>query len=169
VKLNLEKAMTYEEVNALFVYDSDTGVLTNRVRRQYGRLQVGAESGSIAKRGYRVVRVFGELYPAHRLCWLIAHKEWPSGEIDHINGVRDDNRLCNLRDVTQSTNQRNAKRRTDNISGVVGLSFHKVTQKWQARIWTDAGRVHLGIYGDWFEAVCARKSAEVKHGYTGRG
>ncbi len=159
--------MTYEEAHALFVYDPDTGLLTNRVSRRYGQIEAGTEAGSLdVQRGYRTVHAVGKLRKTHRVVWLMAHGAWPDGQIDHINGIKDDNRLCNLRDVVQSLNQRNVTSRADNTSKVAGVNWFRAN--WVARITTDERRMFLGAFDDWFEAVCARKSAEVEHGYTGR-
>lgn len=100
----------------------------------------------------------------HRLVWLMHHDEWPA-EIDHINGIRDDNRIENLRLVTRADNMRNSRRRKDNTSGVMGVSWHSATGKWRAYIGGQDGPLHLGMFADWFDAVCARKSAERRQGY----
>ena len=102
----------------------------------------------------------------HRYIWETAFGPIPEGMyIDHINGVRHDNRLENLRLVDRTGNARNAKRRNDSSSGVTGVHFHKQHGKWNSRINHEGKRVELGLYRDWFEAVCARKAAEVRLGY----
>ena len=115
---------------------------------------------------YRFVSVDGKEQLLHRALWEAANGTIPEGmQIDHINGNTLDNRLENLRVVTHQENARNQKRRNDNTSGVTGVSWNKKKQKWEARI-TDNGKlVFLGLHDDWFEAVCARKSAEKRLGY----
>ena len=116
--------------------------------------------------GYERISVDGKRMYKHRYLWEAAYGPIPKGMyIDHINGVRHDNRLENLRLVDRTGNARNSKLRNDNSSGVVGVHYHKQHGKWNARIGSDSKRVELGLYDDWFEAVCARKSAENKHGY----
>ena len=91
--------------------------------------------------------------------------KWPNGEVDHINGIRDDNRWCNLRDVTKSENQRNAKIRKVNTSGFNGVDFHTKHNKWRARIYVDGRSELLGYFSNFFVACCVRKAAEQEHGY----
>lgn len=89
----------------------------------------------------------------------------PDGmQIDHINGITDDNRIENLRCVTQKQNQQNRKMPKTNKSGIVGVSI-TIHNKWYATIWKDGKQISLGIYLDFFEAICARKSAEIKYGF----
>ena len=98
----------------------------------------------------------------HRYVWEQANGSIPDGlDIDHINGKRDDNRLENLRLVTRQENMRNAKLFNTNTSKVTGVSWGKRKQRWRAYIVVDYKQIHLGHYRHWFDAVCARKSAEV--------
>jgi hypothetical protein len=91
--------------------------------------------------------------------------EWPNHEIDHINGDSLDNRICNLRDVTSQGNNRNMSLAKTNTSGVCGVRYKKDRSKWVALITLNNRQTHLGYYQDFFEAVCARKSAERKYGF----
>lgn len=87
----------------------------------------------------------------------------PQGmEVDHENQIKGDDRIENLRLVTDSGNQKNVPLRKDNSSGVVGVCWSKQRCKWIARIESEGKKISLGIYPDWFDAVCARKSAEYK-------
>jgi hypothetical protein len=128
-------------------------------------LRGGKVAGNIHAHGYRVVRAYGKQHKAHRLAHYFMTGRWPRKQCDHINGVRDDNRWCNLRWVSPRENSLNAKRMKNNTSGVTGLSWHKKNECWMVRINTEQGAEYLGSYYDYFEAVCARKSAEVTHGY----
>jgi hypothetical protein len=90
----------------------------------------------------------------------------PSGEIDHLNGVRGDNRIENLRDVSRSANMRNVSMQPRNTSGVVGVYWNKQSNKWHGQISATDGRVvSLGYYADIADAAQARKQAEAMHGY----
>ena len=84
----------------------------------------------------------------------------PEDEIDHINHVRADNRICNLRLVCHSDNQKNRKLNKNNSTGVSGVCQH--THGW---IVTIGNKGYIGLYTDFFEAVCSRKSAENKLNY----
>ena len=83
--------------------------------------------------------------------------------VDHINHVRADNRICNLRVVTNSQNQMNRDKPTNNTSGVKGVFWHKIRKKWQASLQIDKKLLHLGIYNDKQEAIHARREAEEKY------
>jgi len=112
------------------------------------------------ERGYKRTVIFGVPYYAHRLAWALHHGEWPVSEIDHINGNPSDNRIGNLRSADHTENCRNLKRPSNNTSGVIGVSWLEDRQKWQAYIDDGIGRIPLGKYKDFKEAVIARKAAE---------
>lgn len=118
----------------------------------------------LAGTGYRMEQINGKQYTVHRVLWETFNGPIPEGmQIDHINGVRGDNTLTNLRLVTKRENQQNAKINTRNTSGALGVGLNR--GKWCARICTPEGRKTLGRYDDWFEAVCARMSANNRYGY----
>lgn len=154
-------------------YDPDTGVLTWRRRpwwhfstgsdRGWNKRYAGTPAGRI-RHGYVVITLDGKSLFAHRLAWLIVHGHWPEVHIDHVNGVRDDNRLCNLREATHEENQRNQSLRCDNSSGYKGVRLHKCG-KFVANI-GHAGRKHyLGLFAtaeEAYEAYCL--AAKELHG-----
>lgn len=111
--------------------------------------------------GYLRSRVKGTTYVAHRVAWAIHFGEWPKGMLDHINGIRCDIRIANLREVTPADNTRNACVRRDNKSGVPGVYFRKSTGRWLVTI----GQKHVGAYRSFEDAVAAKKAAERAHNY----
>lgn len=115
--------------------------------------------------GYRMGRILGKSHLAHRVAYALHFGFWPKGQIDHINGVRIDNRICNLRDVSHAENSRNRRLRADNVSGVHGVYWHKRSRKWIARIDIGGKRTHLGFFEDFEAARAARKSAEAELGF----
>jgi hypothetical protein len=116
--------------------------------------------------GYWATKVDGKAVSQHRYVWEKANGPIPAGmQIDHINGDRRDNRLSNLRVVTHQENSKNVKRRKDNKSGVTGVGWHKKVGKWQVQIQADGKYMRIGYFDDWFEAVCARLSANNLYGY----
>lgn len=119
---------------------------------------------AIGGRGYKEGSILGRNYRAHRVIWAIVHGEWAE-EIDHIHGVKDDNRISELRAVTSVENGRNKKRPSTNTSGVVGVRWNKRVQKWHVCITVGGNYKHLGLFTEFDEAVAARKSAEVKFGF----
>jgi hypothetical protein len=115
--------------------------------------------------GYLRIRIFGEFYMQHRVIWFYMTGEWPKDQIDHINGVRDDNRWENLREATAVQNSRNRRASKNNKSGFKGVYLCKQTKKWSACIWLNGKSVNLGRF-DWpkeaHEAYC--KAAKENHG-----
>jgi hypothetical protein len=103
--------------------------------------------------------VGGKMCGAGRVVWALVHGEWPTGEIDHINGVRDDNRIENLRDVSRVENHRNRKTPKSNKSGVAGVWW--TGAKWAVSI----GHRSLGRFADFGEAVRVRQEALIAEGY----
>lgn len=116
-------------------------------------------------KGYKFGDVFGRKTLAHRVIFAIQNGKWPVAHIDHVNGIKSDNRACNLRAVTNAENLKNAAIRADNTSGVVGISWDKRHQKWHARIKSAGKRINLGLFSDIETATLARKIAEAKYGY----
>lgn len=159
-----------EELRKLLAYDPETGVLTWR-QRPVSMFRDGKQSASHSMarwnaryamkaafrrdpRGYLSGRALGRNMYAHRLAWALHHGEWPAGEIDHINGIRDDNRIANLRSVSRTENARNSS-----------LSWSASTQKWHASIRANGRGIKLGAFEDFDAACTARSDAERLHGY----
>jgi len=126
-----------------------------------------AKKGSIAghlSRGYRQLRIYGECFMVHRIIWEMEVGDIPEGMvIDHINHIRSDNRISNLRAVTVLENTRNASERKDNSSGVTGVTWDKFSSKWQAKISVKGKTVHLGRFNSLDDARIARRQAEAKY------
>lgn len=114
--------------------------------------------------GYKSGRFDGKIVKGHRIAWAVHLGKWPE-QIDHINGNRADNRLCNLRDVGFGENARNQKRPQNNTSGVVGVSRRKGRNVWQSYIHADGRLQHLGNHKCFGAALKARRAAEVQFGY----
>jgi hypothetical protein len=121
----------------------------------------------IMDKGYRRGSLAGRTTFAHRVVWKMAYGSEPE-HIDHINGDRADNRLINLRAVTRTQNNRNAKRRRDNTTGVTGVKWHKANRKWVAVIKNNGKDKYLGSFLTIEEATEARKKAALLMGYSER-
>lgn len=149
----------------LLDYNPTTGVFTWRVNRR-GPARIGAVAGRV-NNGYCEVCVDMRRYLSHRLAWLYVHGNWPQGQIDHINGVRTDNRIENLRDVTVGENHQN-KRRPQGANPYLGVTWHKGRQKWQAQIGVDGVKRVLGRFSTAEEARDAylRAKRELHAGCT---
>jgi hypothetical protein len=115
--------------------------------------------------GYKHGRIFHRMVTAHRVIWAIYYGAWPTGNIDHINGNPADNRISNLRQVSHKENMRNQKRRSDNKSGAVGVSWRERDHKWRAYISDVSGAKHLGSFLSKDDAIAARAEAEKRLGY----
>jgi len=171
-----------EVLRQLLDYDPETGTLTWRARQVemfqpsatrsqehvaalWNARYAGAEAfTSIDAYGYRCGAILGVGRKAHRIIWKMMHGSEPD-QIDHINGLRSDNRLLNLREASQTENSRNTKIRANNYSGVVGVKWDKRRFKWLAEIKV-SGRAHLlGAFDLFWDAVAARKEAEARMGF----
>ena len=145
-------------VKELFEYTAD-GVLLRRTCRNHN-----AKEGVITRRpdrlGYLMVGINSKHYFVHRLVWMYHHGYFPEHGLDHINRVVTDNRIENLREVSQSCNVKNARQRSDNRSGVRGVSWMSRDSLWVSQIKGPGKNTYLGRYEDFDEAVCARLAAE---------
>lgn len=123
---------------------------------------------SLNNRGYLMGRINKKAFSAHRVAWALFYGEWPSGQIDHINGDPLDNRIKNLRIVTNAENSRNFKLRIGNKTGVSGVRLLKCGKRYVAQIKVDYKPIHLGTFACIDDAIAARTAAEAKYGFTGR-
>ena len=122
--------MTQEYAHSLFEYKD--GSLYWKVKKA-PHVKIGARVGSPEINGYETVYVDGRNWRIHRLVFLMQHGFLPK-MIDHVNGIRNDNRIENLREANDQTNAYNAKIRINNISGLKGVSWNKNKQKWAVRV-----------------------------------
>ena len=159
--------LRYEEVARLFTYDRETGVLywrirgSNTIRRNY---VAGSSKGAT---GYRQVGIKGKVYLVHRIIMMLCFGHIPeNAEIDHINHVRDDNRLCNLRFVTRSENRKNQSVSSKNTSGVTGVYFSKAKKQYVAQICVDWKVIYLGSYDTLEGAAEARRQADKEFNFN---
>jgi len=150
-----------------FIFDYIDGHLVWREKLSVrSQVVIGHIAGSIQKQKhneYRFIKIAGKRYKAANLIWLYHKGEMPS-MLDHINHIKHDDRIENLRIVSPKENAKNQTLRKNNKYGYNGVS--KVKDRWLARISDDKGlRVYLGRYETFKEAVAARKAAEKIYGY----
>ena len=150
--------ITQEHLQYLFTYDKQVGHLVRNFRR--GKAQKGTYSTCKDRDGYIVLGVDGKTYREHRLIWMYHYGKFPEHDIDHINWVRDDNRIENLRDVTKSQNKQNSPVQKNNKCGVKGVWIHKQTKKWCASIYINGKNKYIGSYKSLEEAEAAYKAAK---------
>jgi len=139
--------LTQSRIIELFEYRD--GALFRKVN--VGSTKIGERAGSINKTdGYRYVKIDGTCYPEHRIIYLFHFGI--ATLLDHINGVRDDNRIENLRPCTVQQNRYNAGLNKNNKSGVKGVFWFKRTKKWSARLGINGKQIHLGYFVNLDEA-----------------
>ncbi|MDD5375277.1 HNH endonuclease signature motif containing protein [Acidithiobacillus sp.] len=135
--------LTAARLREILNYDPQTGVFTWKAR-----LATHVHAGDIAgsfNRGYLEIGIGGKAYAGHRLAWLYEFGCWPTKNIDHIDGNPGNNRICNLRDVSQSGNMQNLRRAQSNSThGILGIS--KNGTNWAAQITAGGVKHYLGTY-----------------------
>ena len=142
-------------------YCAQEGLFYSLVPRNFGKV-----IGTLHSNGYVKISFRGKLYLAHRLAWMLTFGEWPRHAIDHINGVRTDNRLSNLRKASINQNNRN---RTPIPGRLKGALRHKRSGYFFSQIAVNGKRIYLGRFDTEEEAHAAYvKAAEVLHGEFAR-
>ena len=125
-------------------YEPETGKLYRSAPRP--KIRVGDEAGTLHHSGYRHIKFNNKLMNAHRIAWFLHYSEDPNGEIDHINGIKDDNRIENLRVVSHRENTHNRVEHRN--GGLPGCYFNKQHRKWMARIWIDGKCKYIGVFSN---------------------
>lgn len=160
--------LTVERAREVFYYCDETGDLTWKVRVA-AKTKIGSVAGWIQKTNsgkcYRAAEIDGKQYLVHRLVWLLRYGEFPQSQIDHIDGNGLNNRIANLRAVTELENAKNARLQCNNTSGATGVVWHKECRKWKAQIRGNGRVLHLGVFARKEDAIAARKQAERQYGY----
>lgn len=139
--------LTTERAKQLFS-DSGSGAALLWLSPTARRSKRGEVAGTIRPDGYRQVCVDGKLYLTHRVLWLMRTGEWPDGEVDHINGNKQDNSEENLRSVSKSGNMQNIRRAftSNTSSGMLGVSVERKTGKFYSRICVNGKQRSLGTF-----------------------
>lgn len=133
----LKHFLTYDEEYGQFYWRQDVG----------RRVKAGDVAGCLHHKGYVVIVIEKRQYQAHRLAWLYVNGSHPKAQIDHINGVRSDNRITNLREASQAENCQNLKK-SRGTSGFLGVTIDSVRgNRWKASIKLNGENIHLG----WFK------------------
>lgn len=149
----LMKNLSTDVARSLLSYCQETGVVRWKVTR-CGRAKQGEVAGGLTSEGYLSISVLGIRYALHRVIWLMQTGDYPKGVVDHRNGMKSDNRWCNLRDSSLSENAQNLlrARRDNKSSGVLGVTATARGRPWQATIRIDGRSKSLGRF-DTIEAA----------------
>lgn len=153
--------MDHEKLKQYLTYSPETG-LFHWVAASSDKTKIGDVAGCLRPDGYIKIKIFGKSYLAHRLAWFFVHGVWPEEEIDHINRVRNDNRIENLRSILKRQQQQNMKLTTKNTSGFVGVSQRK-NGKWRAHITIMNKFIALGVFDTPEQASKAYVMAKTKN------
>ena len=154
----IDSTLTQQYLKSIFSYDPYTGILT-RIRSTGSGSVVGSSPAACRRDGYIRISVNNCQYLAHRLVWLHFYGSWPNHQVDHINGNRADNRIANLRDISNAGNGQNRHGHNKNCSsGFLGVYKHG--DRWVTKIKVDRKPVHIGVFSTPEEAHAAYVEAK---------
>jgi len=152
------KTLTSARLHELFWYNPETGKVYRRTT--IAKFKAGSEAGTICDTGHMHIGIDRRYYLLHRVIWMLMTGVWPEGmDVDHKNGIRHDNRWCNLRLATDKQNSQNMCLTSRSTSGLKGASFHKKTGKWCSVIRDNGRSIWLGLFPT-AEAAHERYKAE---------
>ena len=140
--------ITQALLHQILSYDRNTGEFT-WIEQPSHSIKANTVAGRLSNRGYRQITYKGKQYSSHRLAWLYVFGEWPKGSIDHINGIKVDNSIANLRDVATQINLQNLRApRKNNKTGYLGVCWDGYMKCYKSAIKINGKSIHLGYYSD---------------------
>lgn len=141
---SMKTTLTQELLKEHLHYNLDTGVFT-WIKGNGKSVNAGDEVHTTDKFGYKLIRIFGKNFKQHRLAFLYMTDDVPA-IVDHINGIKGDNRWCNLRKANTFTNQQNKRLQKNNRFGMKGVYYRKDRKMYQATIQVNKLSMRVGSY-----------------------
>jgi hypothetical protein len=154
--------ITQNYLKSILDYNPETGIFVWKVKFSK-KINIGDVAGTKDSKGYIAIKVNKKTYASHRIAWLYIYGYIPEKQIDHINGNRVDNRICNLREATNQENQFNRQIQKNNTSGVKGVCWSNQQNKWVARIRANGKRITLGLFDNLELAELVINEARLKY------
>jgi len=158
--------LTQKELKKILNYNPKTGIFI-WLKSLSNRVSIGSEAGCKYNNGYYHIAINRKIYLSHRLAWLYVFGYFSENNIDHINRNSEDNRIENLREVTQQCNMRNTGNWKNNMSGVKGVSWNSKNKIWYATITINRRNKVVGRFDSFDEAAAHRLAAEQCLGWDG--
>jgi len=155
---------TLNQFKQYLSYDPSSGKI-EWIKSPTPKIPAASVAGSINLDGYRQIKFQNKIYQASHVAWFLTHGIWPAQTIDHINGIRDDDRIVNLRESSHQENCCSRVVRSDSTSKLKGVSKHN--SQWRARIWDPVLKknMNLGVFtSSEFAAKAYDKMAIKIHG-----
>jgi len=170
----MKTKLTQSYLKECLTYDPETGIFTwnerplshfknSNVYKTWNTRFSGKNAGTIKGNGYLAIRINSKVCKAHRLAFLYTEGYFPENQVDHMDRDRANNKLSNLREVSQMCNMQNCMLAKNNTSGVTGVTWGKDTNKWHARIKINSKQKYLGYFDNFDDAVMARYNEEVNN------
>lgn len=153
-----------DKLNEYLKYDPETGYLT-WIKKPNKKIGINARAGYLHKSGYRQLNFLGKTYPEHRIIWCMVNGEFPKGQIDHINHIRDDNRFSNLREVSHAENARNRTKSKTSRVKEVGIWYCKRRKRYIAEITFNNKKVFQRSFENVEDAITARQAKAKELGF----
>lgn len=153
-QLDLKKILHYSAETGVFIWIN-----------AYHKSRIGNVAGTIMKNGYSYICINKSSFRAHRLAWLYVFGMWPEQHIDHINGDKSDNRIENLREVSNSENMMNQGISVRNKSGHLGITWSESRKRWCVGLKVDGKSKNVGRFLSLFDAISARDRAYAEFGF----
>ena len=147
--------LTSNRLHEVLKYSPKTGIFVWKIRVSQN-VKAGDMANCCSSDGYVHIKIDKKSHRAHRLAFLYMEGYFPEYQIDHMNGIRSDNRWKNLRHASISCNLQNCRLQINSISGFTGVNWNKSTKKWFARICIHRKQIHLGYYDTTEDAALAR-------------